>query len=312
MKAPRLSCALALALPLTFALACGKRSSSSADPAPSSALPLIAPSAPPSASAGPTYVSCGDLDCRAYDDLAVAFAATLESRPLVVAIGEAHPKKGIEVDGAAKRFGDAVLPTLDGRVSDLLLELMSPAKGCAPANAGAGKQLATVATQQAKTAADDYVVLGKAAQQHGVKVSQLHPTCDELSTVAKSKSPPEAILLLIAKLSEKDAKAALAAPGRDGGKMVVIFGGAFHGEPDPPAERADFSFAKGLSKEAKGRYVSVHLFVREYIDDSWSFWPWYAQLKADPRPDKVLLFRTKPQQYVIVTAAGAGAAKKGE
>ena len=65
-------------------------------------------------------------------------------------------------------------------------------------------------------------------------------------------------------LITRDASQAVAAKTDD--KLFVIYGGAFHTEPaPPPEERAEFSFAAPVAKAAKGRYVSVHLFVREYV-----------------------------------------------
>jgi hypothetical protein len=259
----------------------------------------------PSASASvarPAFTACGALECRAYDDLASAFNATLQDKPLVVAVGEAHGKKGLEwVDTSAKRFTHELLPALEGRTSDLLLELMAPAQGCEQAKKETNKQLGKIAKNQAAEAPNEYVVLGKAAEKRGIKVSQLHPSCKQLSEIAKSKSPPLTVLQTITELISHDASQAVAAKSDD--RMFVIFGGAFHTEPEPPEERAEFSFAAPVAKAAKGRYVSVHLFVREYIDQSWDIWQWYPQFKPDQHQDKVVLLRPKPQHYVIITAA---------
>jgi len=293
-----LACTLLVA---ALAMSCGKPSSSN-DPA--KTAPSAAPSPQPSASAKPAFVSCGALDCRAYADLAAAFESTLADKPEVVAVGEAHAKKGFEsVDTAAKRFTTELLPRLEGRTEGLLLELMSAGQGCEKAAKATGKELGKVAVNQAATAPNEYVTLGKTAEKLGIRVSQLHPSCKELAEIAKAKSPPVAILKTITSLTARDVGLALAAPNRAADKMFFIYGGAFHGEPDPPEERAEFSFAPTVSKAAKGRYVSVHLFVREYIDASWEMWPWYAHYKADAHPDKVTVFHPKPRHYVIITAA---------
>lgn len=279
-------------------LSCDKaapsKPTSSASPAPSSA---------PSASAPrPAFTACGALDCRAYDDLASAFEATLQDKPLVVAVGEAHGKKGLEwVDTSAKRFTTEVLPKLEGRASDLLLELMAPAQGCEQAKKETNKQLGKIAKNQAAEAPNEYVVLGKAAEKLGIKVSQLHPSCKQLSEIAKSKSPPLTVLQTITALISRDASQAVAAKTDD--KMFVIYGGAFHTEPEPPEERAEFSFAAPVAKAARDRYVSVHVFVREYIDQSWDIWQWYPQFKPEQHKDKVVLLHPKPRHYVLITPA---------
>ncbi|MGZ3424872.1 MAG: hypothetical protein ACXVEE_43845 [Polyangiales bacterium] len=261
-----------------------------------------ASSAPSASASAPAFTACGALDCRAYDDLASAFEATLKDKPIVVAVGEAHAKKGFEwVDTSAKHFTKELLPTLAGRTSDLLLELMAPAQGCEQAKKETNKQLGKIAVNQAAEAPNEYVTLGRAAEKLGIKVSQLHPSCKQLDAIAKSKSPPLTVLQTITALISHDASQAVAEKTDD--KMFVIYGGAFHGEPEPPPERAEFSFAAPVSKAAKGRYVSVHLFVRDYIDDTWDIWSWYPQFKPDQYADKAVLLHPKPQHYVLITPA---------
>jgi hypothetical protein len=289
-----LSCLLVLAC-LSVA-ACNKPVSNKSAAAENSA-PSASASAP-----RPAFTACGALDCRAYDDLPSAFEATLQDKPLVVAVGEAHGRKGLEwVDTSAKRFRDELLPKLEGRTSDLLLELMAPAQGCEQAKKETNKQLGKIAKNQAVEVPNEYIVLGKAAEKLGIKVSQLHPSCKQLSDIATSKSPPLTVLQTITALISHDASDAVAKKSDE--KMFVIYGGAFHTEPEPPEERAEFSVAAPVSKAAKGRYVSVHLFVREYIDQSWDIWQWYPQFKADEHKDKVILLHPKPQHYVLITAA---------
>ncbi len=274
-------------------LACGK---TEAKPE-----PIVAQSAAPSASAKPpAFTECGALECRAYDDLATAFEATLKDKPLVVAVGEAHAKKGFEwVDSSARRFTQELVPKLEGRTSDLLLELMAPAQGCEQAKKETNKQLGKIAKNQQVEAPNEYVVLGKAAEKLGIKVSQLHPSCKQLEAIAKSKSPPLTVLQTITALISHDASESVGKKTDE--KLFVIYGGAFHGEPEPPEERAEFSFAAPIAKAAKGRYVSVHLFVREYIDEAWDIWQWYPQFKPDQSPDKVVLLHPKPNHYVLIT-----------
>lgn len=275
-------------------LACDK-------PAPKKTEPVVT-KAPEPIEEKPLFTTCGALDCRAYDDLSTAFEATLVDKPLVVAIGEAHPKKGLEsIDTSAKRFTRDVLPKLSGRVSDLLLELMAPAQGCEQAKKETNKKLAVIAKDQQAEAPNEYIALGKAAEKLGIKVSQLHPSCQQLKDIATSKTPPLTVLETITKLISKDASDAVAKKSDD--KLFMIFGGAFHTEPDPPPERAEFSYAAPVIEAAKNRYVSVHIFVREYIDKSWDIWQWYPQFKADENKDKVVLLRPKVNHFVIVTAA---------
>lgn len=258
----------------------------------------------PSTSAKASSVPCGGLGCQAFDDLPSAFAAALADDPLVVAVGEAHAKKAhAGVETSAQRFTREVLPSLGARTGDLLLELMAPAQGCETDKKATQKELGKIGKEQAPSAPNEYVTLGKAAEKAGVKVSQLHPTCKDFAAIAAAKSPPLVVLQTITRLATTDLVAGLARPGRSADKLFLFYGGAFHTEPTPPEERAEFSIAPKVSAAAKGRYASVHLFVREYVDKDWDIWPWYPHFSPGLHPDKVLLYHPKPGHWVIVTAA---------
>lgn len=258
---------------------------------PSASTPKLAP-----------FVECGPLECRAYRDFATAFEATLIDGPRVVAIGEAHAKKGLEwVDTSAKRFTAEIVPRLKGRASDLLLELMAPAQGCETAKKETQKQLGKIGKDQQVEAPNELVTLGKAAEKEGIKVSQLHPTCKDFAAIAQSKSPPLTVLQTITTSIVRDTVAAL--KDRPVDKLFVIYGGAFHTEPSPPPERAEFSVASEVAKAAGGKYASVHVFVREYIDQTWDIWEWYPQFKPNEHRDDYVLLHPKPQHWVLITAA---------
>lgn len=284
-------------------IGCSKPTDKPNPAAPDKSAPASTTGAPsPSAKVGP--VPCGGLGCQAYDDLPSAFAAALAGNPQVVAVGEAHPKKahaGLET--AAQRFSREILPTLGARTSDLLLELMAPAEGCETDKKATQKELGKIGKEQAPSAPNEYVALGRAAEKAGVKVSQLHPTCKDFAAIAAAKSPPLVVLQTITRLATRALVAGLARPGRPADKLFVFYGGAFHTEPSPPEERAEFSVAPEVAAAAAGRYASVHLFVREYVDKDWDIWPWYPHFSPGLHPDKVLLYHPKPDHWVIVTAA---------
>src|SRR5262245_36176227 len=77
---------------------------------PGGAPPIAtAPPAASSAAAAPSAAApsgeCAALGCRLFDTPADAFRAVLETKPLVIAIGEAHAQKGTEgIASSAKRF----------------------------------------------------------------------------------------------------------------------------------------------------------------------------------------------------------------
>jgi hypothetical protein len=80
----------------------------------------------PTSTTTPTSTSCG-ADCRQYDSVGDAFLDefldAIVGNPRVIGIGEAHAPKGATAASAAKRFTADLLPLLEGKASDLLLEL---------------------------------------------------------------------------------------------------------------------------------------------------------------------------------------------
>jgi hypothetical protein len=188
-------------------------------------------------------------------------------------------------------------------MSNMTLELMAPPSGCDKTKKKVQKELATVGAGQKETDANEYVTLGKTAQSLGVTVTQLSPSCADFAAITKPSADVTDLLRMIKKLTVQEVKAILDKPGRDPLKTIVVYGGAFHTEPDPPKERADFSFAADMSAFVDGRYASVHLFVREFVDASWSDWEWYSSFDPKSHPNKVTMFHPKPKHWVILTAA---------
>ncbi len=227
---------------------------------------------------------CGPLDCRQYDSLEEAFESALESHPRLVAVGEAHAQKGTTVPSAARRFTERVLPLLAGRASDLLVELTSPPSGCAKTADVVRKQQAVVTRAQAPTDQGEYVAMGERARQLGIVPDLLRPSCADLETVkAAGDDAIEASLVMIARLTRAQAERLLDRDLRtpaDADKLVLTYGGAIHNDPDPPPERAEWSFGPALAAHVGGRYVAIDLYVPELIDDTdaWkrlAFYPYY-------------------------------------
>jgi hypothetical protein len=289
-------------------LACGGGASqpSPSKPTPTVATTTTAPIASTTASATPPprFTKCGALDCRLYADLATAIEDALADGPIVVGFGEAHAQNGKEAfASSAKHFTKEILPKIAPRTSNLTLELMAPPSGCDKTKKKVQKELAEVGKKQQETDADDYVVLGKTAQSLGVTVTQLSPTCADFAQITKPNADVTDLLRMIKKLTVQEVTAILGQPARDPSKMIVVYGGAWHTEPDPPKERADFSFAADMEKLAGDRYASVHLFVREYVDEKWNDWEWYPVFDGKAHADKVTMFHPKPKHWVILTAA---------
>jgi hypothetical protein len=283
--------------------------STSAPPAASSGAIAIASaiasaSAPPVASAAPA-ADCVAPGCRIFDTPADAFRAILETKPLVIAVGEAHAQKGTEaIPSSAKRFTGELLPLLEGRASDLLVELMAPPAGCKKTTEVVAQKQKVVTEKQTETAQSEYVVMGNEAKKRGVVPDLLRPSCADLDAI--DKAGDDAIgtsLATIARLTKTKVNELLTRNEKSSpDRLVATYGGAMHNDLTPPPERALWSFGPDLSARVKGRYVEVDLFVPEFIleTESWKKLEWYPHFDRTRHPDKTTLFNPRPGSYVLI------------
>jgi hypothetical protein len=257
-----------------------------------------------SAVAGPAS-PCGPIECALYDAPEAAFEAVLASRPRLLAVGEAHAQKG-EGRGAsvAKRFADRLLPALENKASDLLVELMLPPKGCKKEAEAVREKQAPALAPQADTNQGDYVALGEAARKRGVVPDALRPSCDDLAAIDRAGDEAiSAMMATIARLTEAKARELLArAGGEGGGKMVVTYGGSLHNDLAPKPGREPWSFGPALDRAAGGAYAELDVFAPEAIGDSevWRALPWREHYDAARFGRKAVLFRTGPKSYALV------------
>lgn len=294
---------------LTACAGNGTIATDAAPPVASASAP--SPAAAPSVSATAHATSpksgrpCGALDCRLFDTPEDALAAVLESKPLVLGIGEAHAQKGMEgIDSAAKRFTERFLPAMKDRASDLVVELMLPPKGCKPAEQKVRTQQKEVTKQQAETNQSEYVTMGDAARKLGVIPDALRPSCDDLERTAKAGDGAIATMLEnIARLAGTKAKELLARNQKLGaGKMVILYGGALHNDVTPKAGRESWSFGPELMKATGEKYVELDVFVPESIldTDSWKAMPWYAHYDRAAHGGATALFKTGPSSWALI------------
>ena len=297
---------LAVALLVALASPLGCNAQPTIAPLPPAASPPPAVSTVASApSAAPPASDCVELGCRLFDTPADAFRAILESKPLVIAVGEAHAQKGTEsIPSSAKRFTGELLPLLEGRASDLLVELMAPPAGCKKVTEEVKTKQKVVTEKQTETAQSEYVIMGNEAKKRGVVPDLLRPTCADLDAI--DKAGDEAIgasLATIARLTKTRVVELLDRNARAGTERIVAtYGGAMHNDLTPPPERAAWSFGPDLSARAGGRYVEIDLFVPEFILDteSWKKLPWYPHFDRDKHPEKTTLFNPRPGSYVLI------------
>jgi hypothetical protein len=265
------------------------------------ALPAGAAPCGPAAAAGPW--------CVRFASNEDAFRWVLAHDPAILAIGEAHAQKGTEkLASATKRFTDSMVPLLESRASDLLVEAWAGDPRCQ-------KQVAQVATAQkpvqqaqAQSNPNEYVALGTRAKELGVQPHLLRPTCDDYANLADAGDDVVSESLgLIKRLTQSDATALYRRnEAAKNGKTVVTYGGAMHNDLAPAEALRQYSFGPELSAMTSGRYVELDLIVPEYVKktDTWEKLPWFAAFQADTGPrDKPTLYRLGERSFVLIFAA---------
>jgi hypothetical protein len=255
---------------------------------------------------------CGALGCLQFDSPVDAFRNAIRGDVRVVSIGEAHAPKGARVPSSARRFTEAILPSLGGRASDLVVELMMPPVGCAATVADATKVEEPVVARHAAADQSEYVAMGEAARKLGIVPDLLRPSCADLRAIDDAEDPVDASLRTIERLTREKVNALLDRNARtrgEEGKVVVTYGGAIHNDRDPPAERRAWSFGPALDQSTAGRYVEIDLFVPEFMDgsDSWKSLPFYGAYDEAKLGSKTTMFRVKDRSYVIVLPRSANA-----
>jgi hypothetical protein len=250
--------------------------------------------------------SCGELGCRQYETPVLAFLDAIRGEPGVVSIGEAHAPKGARVPSSAKRFTEDILPSVAGRASDLVVELMMPPTGCVARVAEVKKTHEVVTTHQAAEDQSEYRAMGEAARKLGVVPDLLRPSCADLDAIADAGDDAiDVSLQTIERLTEEKVKKlverAAHTPG-DQGKLVLTYGGAIHNDREPAPERRAWSFGPAFDRFTGGRYVEIDLYVPEFIDgsDAWKKLPWFPLYDAKRLGGKTTMFHPRERTFVIV------------
>jgi hypothetical protein len=261
----------------------------------------------PALAAGPGASSsdtCGPFECRWFDSGSDALGFVLDAHPLALGIGEAHALAGSEqIASSARRFTEALLPELRGRVSHLIVELLNPDPRCEAATREARRVQEPVTRVQSKHNQNDYVELGRRARELGIEPFVLSPTCDEYRAIAAAGDHAlERMLTTIAQVTSRMLRAALIknrAAGR--AALVVGYGGALHNDIEPPPDKADWSYGPELAAFTGNRYVELDLIVREFVKDTeaWRALPWYAHFDPARDSGRWLVMRTAANRYVL-------------
>lgn len=239
------------------------------------------------------------LSCFEFASASDAFRWILGYDPAIVAIGEAHAQKGTEeVASATKRFTDAMLPALEGRASDLLVEAWAGDPKCQKEVKQVASAQAPVRQAQAESNPNEYVALGTRAKAIGIQPHLLRPSCDDYAGLADAGAEViSASLDLIKRLTQADVTALYKRNVTGDGKLVVTYGGAMHNDLSPSEKLEGYSFGPELFTLSQGRYVELDLIPPEFVKDTdvWQKLPWFAAWQARKASaaarDKVTLYR---------------------
>jgi hypothetical protein len=267
---------------------------------PASAASPAAVAEPPSAGAARP---CGDLGCLAFATAEAAFEHALAAEPRIVALGEAHAQKDApKVKSTVRRFAEELLPKLEGRATDLVLELLTTNGSCGKAveNDVAERQK-PVTEPQAASNQNQYVTLGALGKKLGIAPHPLVPECEELRAVSQAGAADiDRLLVLIADAMVRETEKLLASA--DPKRAIVLYGGALHNDLTPRPGRERWSYGPRLSKSAGGRYVEIDLVIPEYVKPtpSWQGFPWYAAWIALAPSSETILYQPSPASFVLI------------
>jgi len=286
----------------------GPGATPSAQAAPSTAA---APSAPAVSTSGkPVGRPCGELGCLAFATPQAAFAKALSASPRVIALGEAHAQKDApRVKSTTRRFAEELLPGLEGRVTDLVIELLTTNGSCGAAvERNVAERQKPVTEPQSASNQNQYITLGAVAKKLGIAPHTLVPECEELRAVTQAgEGDIDRMLVLIADATVRETEKLFASG--DPKRAIVLYGGALHNDLAPRAGRERWSYGPRLSQRAAGRYVEIDLVVPEFVrpTPSWQGLPWYAAFEALPPGAETILYEPSPSSYVLIFPRSARA-----
>lgn len=223
----------------------------------------------------------------------------------MLGVGEAHAQQSAPgVHSATRRFGERFLPKLKGRASDIVIELMIASGRCGKAREEAvAERQKPVTEPQAKTNQNQFVTLGTVAKSYAIEPHALEPTCEEYQAVLDAGPNDIARLLEVVKdATIRKVDQVLDRSSADPDQMVVVYGGALHNDAAPPPERAAWSFGPYYEQRTQGRYIELDLIVPEFIKDTevWRALPWYPHYDAEKLGASTVLFRPRPQSFVLI------------
>jgi hypothetical protein len=251
----------------------------------------------------------GAVTCSSFASNEEAFRWVLGHEPAILGIGEAHAQKGSEgLASATKRFTETMVPLLENRASDLLVEAWAGDPRCQKEVKQVASAQKPVTQAQAPTNPNEYVTLGTRAKALGVTPHLLRPSCDDYANLADAGADVvTASLSLIKRLTQADALRLFERnEGARNGRLVVTYGGAMHNDLAPSPSLAAYSFGPELARATARRYVELDLIVPEYVKKTevWEKLPWFAAFQTDDAPrDRPRLYTVGERSFVLVFAS---------
>ena len=301
--------ALALLTLVSCAGAPASRSAAPPAPAPAASAPPLSASASPTSSVATTQAvlppaphPCGALNCLAFPTPEAAFAYVLQSKPRILALGEAHAQEGMPgIRSSTRRFAEQLLPMLAGKSKHIVIELL--VANCKQATVAAVKQQqAPVTEHQAKGNQNEFLTLGKYAQHLGIEPQALNPDCAEYEAVlAAGEDSVSRLLGLVATQTTKAVELLLQQPDA-AGNVILSYGGALHNDLHPRPGQEAWSFGPKLAEDAQGGYVELDLIVPEFVKDSeaWRNMPWFPAFDREHLSDEALLYQPAPGSFALI------------
>lgn len=219
-----------------------------------------------------------------------------------MAIGEAHAQAGVSgIHSSTRRFAEQLLPLLAGKAKHLVIELL--VANCKAKTVERVTQTQKPVTEpQAKSNQNEFLTLGKYAQQLGIEPQALTPSCAEYDSVAAAGEDGVARLLtLVAQRTESAVQALLAEPDASG-EPILTYGGALHNDLSPAPGQESWSFGPQLAVASHGRYVELDLIVPEFVKDTevWRKMPWFRAFDREHLTHETLLYRPGASSYVLI------------
>ncbi len=190
---------------------------------------------------------------------------------------------------------------LAGKSKHIVIELL--VANCKQQTVSAVKKTQEPVTEhQAQSNQNEFVTLGKVAQQFGIEPRALAPSCPEYeAVVAAGADGVSGLLGLVASETRKSVAALLAKP-ESASEIVLTYGGALHNDLVPRPGQEAWSFGPQLAAASEGHYVELDLIVPEFVKDSeaWRNLPWFSAFDREHLLDETLLYQPNAGSFALI------------